>query len=199
MPASPGALLRCKPAHGPGGRPPRKALLRTGARAAVGLWAVGALLAGAALAGCEYSYDDDGWRSDDDVSPAPRVSEADPEADFWRNDPVSGAELEAWLAELQMGPGLQVVHREYGLLQAAEEHTTTTAAVPTGTYVLVLACRSQRRVTFTVRNDDLTLVDLSLRCGTRRESVVYLPEESELSFEVEGRSPANFAYRLARL
>ena len=64
---------------------------------------------------------------------------------------------------------------------------------------LALVCRSQRRVTFTVRNDEFTLVDLSLRCGSTRENVIYLSKESSLMFHVEPRSVANFAYRLTRL
>lgn len=98
-----------------------------------------------------------------------------------------------------MGPGLQVAHRTFGLLRAEEVRTDATVPLPAGTYVLVLVCRSQRRVDFTVRNDEFTMVDLSLRCGSRRESVIYLPKETVLHFQVEAQSPANFAHRLSRL
>jgi hypothetical protein len=107
--------------------------------------------------------------------------------------------MEAWLTESQMGPGLQVAHREFGLLRAGETRTGATAPLPVATYVLVLVCRSQRRVDFKVRNDEFTMVDLSLRCGSRRESVIYLSSETVLHFQVEAQSPANFAYRLSRL
>lgn len=198
MPASQGAPPHPSAVPSPGSRPSRIAFLRTRARAAVGLWTAGALLAGAALAGCEYTYDDEGWRPADDASAAPAVGEPERPADYWWNDPVSGAELEAWLTESQVGPGLQVAHRGFGLLRASEVRTEATAALPAGSYVLVLVCRSQRRVTFAVRNEDSTMADLSLRCGTRRENVIYLSKESVLNFRVEARSAANFAYRLTR-
>jgi hypothetical protein len=38
-----------------------------------------------------------------------------------------------------------------------------------------------------------------LRCGSTRENVIYLSRESALSFRVEARSDANFAYRLTLL
>lgn len=171
--------------------------MRTRVRAAVVLWTAGALVAGTALAGCEYTYDE-GWRPTG-APAAPEVTESGPQAELWRNDPVSEAEMEAWLTESQVGPGLQVAHRTFGLLRAEEVRTDATAPLPTGTYVLVLVCRSQRRVDFKVRNDEFTMVDLSLRCGSRRESVIYLPKETVLHFQVEAQSPANFAYRLARL
>lgn len=198
MPASQGAPAQCSAALYPGGRPPRIAFLRTRARAAVGLWTTSALVAGAALVGCEYSYDE-GWQPADAAPATPAVTVPGPRADLWRNDPVSEAEMEAWLTESQVGPGLQVVHRDFGLLRAEEIRTEATAPLPAGTYVLVLVCRSQRRVDFKVRNDEFSMVDLSLRCETRRESVIYLPRETVLHFQVEAHSAANFAYRLARL
>jgi hypothetical protein len=85
------------------------------------------------------------------------------------------------------------------LLRAGEVRTEATPVLETGTYALALACRSQRRVTFTVRSDALTLVDLGLRCGINRENVVYLSAETALSIKVEARTGANFAYRLRRL
>ena len=59
------------------------------------------------------------------------------------------------------------------------------AGLPVGTYVLALVCRSQRPVTFTVSNEVYTMVDLSLRCGSKRQNVIYLPEETVLTFRVE--------------
>jgi hypothetical protein len=62
-----------------------------------------------------------------------------------------------------------------------------------------LACRSQRRVAFRVRSEEYTQVDLSLRCGSTRENVIYLSKDSVLSFRVEPISLANYAYRITRL
>ena len=179
----------------PGHRPPRKLPLRTRVRAAVVLWTTAALVAGLALTGCEYTYDD-GWRPAQDVTAAPSATRAEPNSDWWRDDPVDEARLDDWLEQSQMGAGLEVVHRGYGLLQALEVHSGATAVLPEGTYVLALVCRSQRRVNFTVRNEDATLVNLSLRCGSRRENVIYLSDESALTFRVEAQSAANFAYRI---
>jgi hypothetical protein len=92
-----------------------------------------------------------------------------------------------------------VVQAGAGLLAAGEIRTETTAVVGTGTYALALTCRSQRRVTFTVRSDALTLVDLGLRCGINRENVIYLSVKTALAIKVEARTGANYAYRLRRL
>lgn len=194
MPAAQGASPHRSAVFPPGGRLLRRGSLRTRARAAAGLWTAAALLAGAALAGCEYSYDEE-WRPADDAS-APADAERESPPDWWQNDPVSETELAAWLEESQLGSGLQVAHRSYGLLRTGEVRADATAALPAGTYVLALACRSQRRVAFTVRDEDSTLVDLSLRCGSRRDSVVHLSRESVITFRVEARSAANFAFRL---
>ena len=107
--------------------------------------------------------------------------------------------MEAWLTDSQVGPGLQVAHRTFGLLPAKEIRTEATAPLSTGTYVLVLVCRSHRSVEFEVRNIEFTMVDLSLRCGSRSESVIYLSKETVLHVRVKAQSAANFAYRLARL
>ncbi|KRE72146.1 hypothetical protein [Arthrobacter sp. Soil762] len=197
MPATQGAPPPRRAVLRPGTCPSRSVSVRTRVRAAVVLWTAGALVVGTALAGCEYTYNE-GWRPAE-APAAPEVTEPGPRAELWRNDPVSAAEMEAWLTESQVGPGLQVAHRTFGLLRAEEIRTEATAPLPTGTYVLVLVCRSQRRVEFKVRNDEFTMVDLSLRCGSRRESVIYLSKETVLHFQVEAPSPANFAYRLARL
>lgn len=197
MPAPQGAPPRHDAPALPGFRP-RKLQWRTRVRSAVVLWTTGAMLAGASLTGCEYTYDD-GWRPAQDVTAAPAVTQAGPSSDYWRRDPVGEAGLDAWLERSQMGEGLDTAHRGYGLLQALEVHNGTTAAMPAGTYLMTLLCRSQRRVSFTVRTDDVTVVDLSLRCGALREEVVYLSAESALIFRVEARSAANFAYRITPL
>jgi hypothetical protein len=198
MPATHGAPPRQRAVLRPGVYPSRPVSLRTRAGAAVVRWTAGALVAGAALAGCEYSYDE-GWRPTEGAPVASAVTEPGPPADLWQNDPVSEADMPAWLVESQVGPGVQVVHRDFGLLRAAEVRTGATAPLASGTYMLVLVCRSHGRVDFKVRNDEFTMVDLSLRCGTRRESVIYLATETVLRFEVEAQSAANFAYRLSRI
>jgi hypothetical protein len=200
MPATQGAPLRRIAVSSPGNLWPRTAGVRTRARAAVALWAIGGVVAASSITGCEYSYDDDGWR------PGPRDSAAAPAftdpafpSDSLQDDPVTEAELDNWLKEALPDTERQVIHTAHGLLPAGEVHTGTAADLPVGTYALALACRSQRRVTFTVRNDQFTLMDLGLRCGSTRENVIYLSRESALSFRVEARSDANFAYRLTLL
>ncbi|MET3163128.1 UNVERIFIED_ORG: hypothetical protein ABIB19_001540 [Arthrobacter sp. UYEF10] len=197
MPATQGAPPPRRAVLRPGPCPSRSVSVRTRVRAAVVVWTAGALVAGTALAGCEYTYDE-GWRPAE-APAAPEVTEPGPRAESWRNDPVSEAEMEAWLTESQVGSGLQVAHRIFGLLRAEEVRTGATEPLPAGTYVLVLVCRSQRRVDFKVRSDEFTMVDLSLRCGSRHDSVIYLSTETVLHFQVEAQSPANFAYRLSRL
>ena len=91
------------------------------------------------------------------------------------NQPVSGAELDAWLAEVLPAAEGQVFHTNYGTLAADEEREETTANLPEGSYSLTLACRSPRRVSFSVGHADTELVDLNLRCGTSRVNVVSLP------------------------
>lgn len=196
----------------PGPNPPRKPCprtrdphiraqagqtLRTRARAAVVLWATGGLLAAASLAGCEYTYDE-GWRPPDSV-PAPAVTEQAFQSDRLRNEPVGEDELEGWVEEELPYTERQIVHTGFGILGGGEVKADTAAGLPAGTYALALVCRSQRRVTFTVRSDEFTLVDLSLRCGSTRENVIYLSKESALSFRIEPRSLANYAYRLTLL
>jgi hypothetical protein len=112
---------------------------------------------------------------------------------------VPEAQLEDWVTRTLPDTAEPAVHAGAGLLRAGEVRTEATPVLETGTYALALACRSQRRVTFTVRSETLTLVDLGLRCGINRENVVYLSAETALSIKVEARTGANFAYRLRRL
>ena len=94
----------------------------------------------------------------------------------------------------------QVFHTNYGILEADEEREETTANLPEGSYALTLACRSPRRVSFSVGHDDVELVDLNLRCGT-------VAGQRGLSARRTSRSPsrwkptegANFAYRVSRI
>lgn len=174
-----------------------RAPLRRNPAAAVVLSVV--LTAGLALGGCEYTYDDGRNRSDvaetgETVAPAPAITR-----DPMRREPVSEAELEGWVKRTLPDTGHPVVHAGAGLLASGEVRTETTAVVEPGTYALALTCRSHRRVTFTVKSDSLTLVDLGLRCGVNRENVIYLSTETALSITVEARRSANYAYRLRRL
>lgn len=172
--------------------------LRSWPRAAAALSAV-ALVAGTALAGCEYHYDD-GWRPAlSDVSEAPAVIESRGAREPWRHDPVSEAAMEAWLERSQLGDGLQVAHRGYGLLRAGEIRTEITEGLPAGTYVLALSCRGREPVKFTVSTEKSTVVDISWRCGPRRQSVIHLPAEAVLTVQVEAEYEANYAYRLSWL
>ncbi len=187
----------------PGPCPPRKTSLRSRSTAdarpkrGIVLWAAGALVAAATLAGCEYTYDE-GWRPPD-AAPAPAVTDQGSSRYDFRNEPVPEAMLDGWVNDALPFTERTVVHSGQGLLMEGQTASDAAAGLQPGTYALALVCRSQRRVTFTVRNDEFTLVDLSLRCGSTRENVIYLSKESSLMFHVEPRSVANFAYRLTRL
>jgi hypothetical protein len=158
---------------------------------------LGIVLAAGTLSGCEYTYDDGrDWSAPAEATALPGpVFTRDP----LRRDPVPEAELEGWISETLPDTPQAVVHAGAGLLGAGEVRTEATPVLGTGTYALALACRSQRRVTFTVRSDALTLVDLGLRCGVNRENVIYLSTETALTITVEARTGANFAYRVRRL
>jgi hypothetical protein len=54
-------------------------------------------------------------------------------------------------------------------------------------------------VSFTVRNGEVALVDLSLRCGTSRVNVIYVSKDTVLSVEVTAQTAANFAFRFSRI
>jgi hypothetical protein len=161
------------------------------------LWATAGLVAAGSLAGCEYTYEE-GWRPPESV-PAPAFTDQSFPNDLLRNEPVTEAELKGWVEEELPFTARQVVHTGSGILAEGEIKSDVAAGLAVGTYALALVCRSQRRVTFTVRDDASTLVDLSLRCGSTRETVIYLSKESALSIRVEPRSLANYAYRLTLL
>jgi hypothetical protein len=151
-----------------------------------------------ALAGCVYEYDDG---SAGGTAPASAQAFTDPALprDPTENQPVSGAELDAWVAQVLPEAEGQVLHTNYGVLEVDEEWEETTANLPEGSYALTLACRSPRRVSFSVGDDHTELVDLNLRCGTSRVNVVYLPAEVALTIKVEAKAGANFAYRVSRI
>lgn len=155
--------------------------------------ALGLVLAAGALAGCEYTYDD-GRAGSATVAPAPDFTR-----DPLQQDPVSEAELGDWVSRALPATTGPVVQADAGLLAAGQDRTASSPVLASGTYVLAIACRSQRRVTFTVRTETLTLVDLGLRCGINRENVIYLSTDSVLTVRVEARTAANYAFRVHRL
>jgi hypothetical protein len=157
-----------------------------------------ALLA-ALLTGCAYEYDEGPSGGNGGPSAAPTLSDAAITQDPSLNQPVSGAELDAWVLQVLPDAKGETLHTGFGSLEADEERDDTTAQLPKGTYALTLACRSTRRVSFSVENGDTELVDLSLRCGTSRVSVLTLPADAILSLKVDANAPANFAYRLSRI
>ena len=151
-----------------------------------------------ALAGCVYEYDDASAAGGTAAS-APAYTDPALPRDPTANQPVYGAELDAWVAQVLPGAEGQVLHTNFGVLEAEEEREETTAKLPEGSYSLTLACRSPRRVSFSVSQNDIELVDLNLRCGTSRVNVVYLPPDATLHIKVEATSGANFAYRVSRI
>ena len=173
------------------GRAQRTLWLRAPA-AAVVLFLV---LVAAVLGGCEYSYDDGRGELPD----APVVTDPVLPRDPLENVPVSGEELTEWAKDVLPDAEGQVFHTSYGSVSRGRSKTESTKQLPSGTYSLTLACRSERRVSFTVRDEESALVDLSLRCGTSRVNVVHVSEDSVLRVTVEARSDANFAYRISRI
>lgn len=165
-----------------------------GAVAAVALAAVVAC----GLSACEYEYDD-GLSADDLPSPSVTYTDAALPQDPAMNTPVTGADMNRWVAEVLPEIHGQVFHTGYGLLDAGATRNETTTQLPSGTYALTLVCRSTRRVSFTIRDKESILVDLSLRCGTSRVNVVQLSADTVLTVHVESLAPANFAYRVSRL
>jgi hypothetical protein len=157
-----------------------------------------ALLLGTALTGCAYEYDDGPANWTESPSP-PAFTDAAITRDPRYNQPVSGAELDAWVTQALPDAEGQVFHSNYGTLEPGVEREEDTATLPEGSYAITLACRSPRRVSFSVGHNDSGLVDLNLRCGTSRVNVVFLPANAVLHIEVKARVGANFAYRVSRL
>ncbi|MEV5052348.1 hypothetical protein MRBLAR12_002520 [Arthrobacter sp. LAR12-1-1.1] len=158
-----------------------------------------AVFLGAVLSGCEYEYSADHWDDDSPTAAAPPSTDAALPRDPHLNEPVSGAELDAWVHDVLPDAAGQVFHTGFGTLEADEERIESTTLLPQGTYALTLACRSTRRVSFSIENGEDELVDLSLRCGTTRVNVVHLAAAASLSIKVDANGPANFAYRVSRI
>ena len=177
-------------------RPQRTARAATEPRPAAAV-ALGLVLAAGALAGCEYTYDDGrsgAVQAGTTTAPVPAFTR-----DPLQQDPVSGAAIADWVSRALPDSAGPEVQADAGLLGSGEVRTVSSPDLAAGTYALALACRSQRRVTFTVSTETLTLVDLGLRCGINRENVFYLSTESTLTVRLEAGSAANYAFRLRRL
>jgi hypothetical protein len=159
------------------------------------------LLLGSMLSGCEYAYEDDHW--DDDVPSASASAPTDTArpTNPAQNRPVSGEDLDDWADEVLPDPEDEgeVLQSGYGSVDAGVPQSETTPQLSSGSYSVTLACRSTARVSFTVRNGENSLVDLSLRCGTPRVNVVYLAADTVLTVQVAGRAAANFAYSVAKI
>jgi hypothetical protein len=176
--------------------PSAQASRRCRPRGAVAALAVAAALA-SGLCACEYRYDD--GLSADSPSHSATFTDAALPQDPGRNRPVDGAELDRWATGVLPATQGQVFHTGYGLLGGVATRNESTTQLPSGTYALTLACRSTRRVSFTVSNKESILVDLSLRCGTSRVNVVQLAADTVLAVRIESLAPADFAYRVSRL
>ena len=158
------------------------------------------LLLGSALSACEYAYEDDHWIDAPSASASPPADAAVP-PNPERNRPVSGEDLDDWADDMLPDPEDEgeVLKSGYGSVGAGEARSETTPQLSSGSYSVTLACRSPARVSFTVRNGENALVDLNLRCGTARVSVVYLAADSVLTVQVAGRAAANFAYSVTKI
>ncbi|WP_426996891.1 hypothetical protein [Pseudarthrobacter sp. N5] len=159
-----------------------------------------ALAAAAVLTGCEYSYDDGrAPLADTAVSSAAPFTDAALPQDPHQNDPVTGADLEAWVRQALPETEGQAFGVSYGSLGSNGNRTETTGQLPSGNYALTLTCRSQQRVNFTVSDNDVALIDLSIRCGTARVNVVHVSADALLSVRLDSQSAANYAYRISRI
>ena len=154
------------------------------------------VLAAAALAACEYTYDDG-------RAPLPErppvmtdpVLPRDPGADRT----VSGEALKAWAQEAVPDGSGQSFYLSYGFLGSGESRTERTVQLPAGTYSVSLACRGARRTSYAVQDGSDAVIDLTMECGMTRVNVVELPRSSVLVVTVEAPRRANFAYRVSRI
>ena len=158
-----------------------------------------AVFLGTVLSGCAYEYSADHWDDESTSAAPPPSTDAALPQDPHLNEPVTGEELDDWVDAVLPDAEGQVFQTGFGTLETDEERKETTAQLPKGTYALTLACRSTRRVSFSIENGEDELVDLSLRCGTSRVNVVQLAAEASLSINVDANAPANFAYRVSRI
>jgi hypothetical protein len=155
-----------------------------------------ALAAAAITSGCEYVYDDGRPLVE---TPTPTFTDARIPRDPLQNQPVSGVELDLWVATVLPDTQGQEFHTSFGTLEAKATRTETTRLLPGGTYALTLACRSSYRMSFVVSDGDSELINLSLRCGTARVNVVHLSVDSVLTVQLASVTEANYAYSASRL
>ncbi len=155
------------------------------------------LMLGIVLSGCEYEYDDGPW--DGDLNP-PAAAPAGTSATLppvlpqqAAPEPVYGEDLEDWVDDVLHEDDGRVLHTGFGSVDPGDMAIDTTAQLAPGNYSLTVACRSTERVSFTVRDGDVVLLDLSLRCGTSAVNRVFLPTAAALSIDVAGQAPANYA------
>lgn len=155
-----------------------------------------ALAAAAITSGCEYVYDEGRplW-----PTPTRTFTDVRLPQDPLQNQPVSGVELELWVATVLPDTQGEEVHTDFGFLEAKETRTETTTQLPSGTYALTLVCRSTYRASFVVRDGDSELINLSLRCGNARVNVVHLSVDTKLTVEVSSVTDANYAFSASRL
>jgi hypothetical protein len=179
--------------------PATRVLRQRTAAAAVVVSAI--LLLGSMLSGCEYEYEDDHWDDDIPSASASASSNAAVPTNPAQNRPVSGEELDDWAGDVLPDPEVEgeVLHSGYGSVDAGVARSETTTRLSSGSYSVTLACRSTSRVSFTVRNGENSLVDLSLRCGSSRVNVVHLSADAVLTVQVAGRAAANFAYSVTKI
>ncbi|WP_309106735.1 hypothetical protein [Arthrobacter sp.] len=155
-----------------------------------------ALAAAAITSGCEYVYDDGRPLI---ATPTPIFTDVRLPRDPRMNEPVSGDELELWVASVLPDTQGQVFHTGFGSMERRATLTESTAQLPSGTYALTLACRSHYRMSFIIRNGDAELINLSLRCGTARVNVIQLTKDSVLTVQMETVPAANYAYIVSRI
>lgn len=153
----------------------------------------------AGLTGCAYEYAEPLAQDGSSLPSATAFTDAALPRNPGLNQPVTGAELDAWVAQVLPDAEGQVLQTGHGSLEADEDHRESTAELPKGSYALTLACRSTKRVSFSIGNGDDDLVDLSLRCGTSRVNVVHLSADAVLTVKIDADAAANFAYRVSRI
>lgn len=165
--------------------------------AAVALSTVLLTVLGTGVSACEYSYDE--VRAPLPTTPSPSFTDPTLPRDPNRNQPVTGDELKAWTEEVLPNIQGQTFYTGSGLLGPGESRTDETVQLPAGSYAVTLACRSRRRVAFTVQNGENVLVDLMVQCGTARVNVVQLTTDAILKVTSRATGSANYAFRVSRL
>lgn len=155
------------------------------------------VLSCAALAACEYTYDD--GRAPLPERPAPVVTDPVLPRDPGLDRTVSGEALKGWAQEVLPDDNGQAFFTSYGFLGSGESRTERTVQLPAGTYTVALACRGARQASYSVRDGGEALIELTTDCGLTRVNVVELPKSTVLAVTIEAGRRANFAYRVSRI